>query len=166
MAAGEVKTKKEDTTAQGAGSTSVDEIIQTSKTDAPTIDESIKSDVDTSNEAPQWALDLIESNNAVIESNNAVVLAVESFNENASRVVREVLEEARLVGSTKPVNTAKPKAEITINKKATYVVAKGKKFQSSVSGNIVEEGTELNGLETERLRSLIAQGIAVEKSED
>jgi len=163
MATKDVNKEKEDTTAQGADSAStVDQAKDSSK-------ELVEQENDSSKELNaliESHKEVIESNNAVIESNNEVIAAVASFRENASRVVKEIMQEAQSNGTSELKNVAKPSAEISINKKATYVVAKGKKFQSSVSGEMITEGTELNGFETERLKSLIAQGIAVEKSED
>lgn len=121
---------------------------------------------------PQWALDLIDSNNAVLESNqsvvdsnNAVLEAINAFNNNAETVVKDIIAEAKNTGteSVKPVK--KDVVEVKVNKKAKYVVAEGRKFQSAVSGTIVTSGTDVTGLETARLESLIAQGIVVEKSD-
>lgn len=150
MATEEEKNKKEGTTAPGADSTSENQISE-------------QLGVEGTEEKDLLQL-VLESNQAVIDSNNAVIAAIEAFNENAKDVVSDILVAAK-GGKSEIAN--KPKAiEVSINKKATYVVAKGKKFHSSVSGSIVKEGTVLNGLETERLKSLIAQGIAVEKTED
>lgn len=146
MATKDVNKEKEDTTAPGAVSAS----------ENPNTDQQV--------EDKDMLQLVLESNQAVIESNNAVLSAIESFNENAKDVVAVILASAKGGGIEKSEKTKV--VEISINKKATYVVAKGKKFQSSVTGEIITEGTELNGLETERLKSLVAQGIAVEKSED
>lgn len=62
--------------------------------------------------------------------------------------------------------TPSPITDVKINKKAKYVVAKGRAFHSSVSGGLVGEGVDVSGLEPDRLKTLIAQGIAVEESED
>lgn len=111
--------------------------------------------------APQWAIDLKDTCNQVLA-------AIDRFNENASRVVKDIIDEAKDNGSkgSKSITTSNPSPAVKINKKAKYVVAKGKAFHSSVSGAIVKEGTDITGLETERLEKLIAHGIAVEKSEE
>jgi len=148
MATEELKNGKEDNAALGAAISSVNlEIHQ-----------------NTTKEKVMLQL-ILDSNQAVIDSNNAVLESIQLFNENAKGVVEDILKAAKSDARVEKAEKLKP-VEVSINKKATYVVAKGKKFQSSVSGSIVEEGTELNGLETERLKSLITQGIAVEKVED
>lgn len=111
---------------------------------------------------------VLESNQKVIDSNNAVLEAIAQFNENAEKVVKGIISEAKAVGSSAKDQTATltPAVDVKINKKAKYVVAKGKAFHSSVSGGLVGEGVDVSGLEPDRLKSLIAQGIAVEDSED
>lgn len=110
--------------------------------------------------APQWAIDLKETCDAVLT-------AIGQFNENAANVVKDIIAEAKGEANTP---SEKPKvqssASVKINKKAKYVVANGKSFYSSVSGSVVVEGTDITGLETERLEKLLALGIAVEKSEE
>ena len=109
--------------------------------------------------APQWAIELKETCNAVLT-------AIGEFNENAANVVKDILAEAKGNPNNEP---QKPKQSntpsIKINKKAKYVVAQGKSFHSSVSGSLVKEGTDISGLENDRLEKLIVLGIAVEKSD-
>lgn len=111
---------------------------------------------------------VLESNQAVIDSNNAVLEAIAQFNENAEKVVKDIISEAKAVGNPEKEQTATttPAVEVKINKKAKYVVAKGRAFHSSVSGGQVGEGVDVSGLEPDRLKALIAQGIAVEDTED
>lgn len=111
---------------------------------------------------------VLESNQKVLDSNNAVLEAIGQFNENAENVVKNIIVEAKAVGSTSDQQTAPVQStvEVKINKKAKYVVAKGKSFHSSVSNSLVGEGVDVSGLESERLKVLIANGIAVEESED
>ncbi|MGA6117430.1 hypothetical protein [Sphingobacterium anhuiense] len=121
---------------------------------------------------PQWALDLTDSNNAVlqsnqavVDSNNAVLEAIIAFNNNAETVVKGIVAEAKNAGTETVKPVKKDVVEVKVNKKAQYVVAEGRKFHSAVSDTIVTSGTDVTGLETARLESLIAQGIVVEKSE-
>lgn len=112
-------------------------------------------------EAPKWAVELTDVCSKVLD-------AIAQFNANAETVVKDIIAEAKAEGSAqKPQEkVATTVVDVKINKKAKYVVAKGKAFHSTLSNGLVGEGTDVSGLEPDRLKALIAQGIAVEVSED
>lgn len=183
--------KKEDVTAQGAANASAPSSEAGKSEDKP---------LNLEVEAPDWLqgfsdgiATMIESNAKVLESNAEILNAITAFNENASTVVKQIMEEAKgsggeaqafdvdaLTSSFEAVvkkalapsiqggfnGKQAEKPFVQIKKKAKYVVAKGQKFYSTGSETMVEEGTDVTGLEPERLASLIAQGIAVEKPEE
>lgn len=140
------KKEQEVTTAQGADSASVNETEQ-SKDNVQT--GSLQAEI----EAPEWAVRLESKLDQVLE-------AIGQFNENAEHVVKDIIAEAKSVTPAKVENKEIP--AVKINKKAKYVVAKGQKFQSAVSGSMITEGTDVTGFESERLQKLLAQGIVVE----
>lgn len=114
---------------------------------------------------PEWVSKLLASNQAVIESNQTVIQKIDEFNEGASDVVREIVETATASGEGK-LETKKPeqpKSEVKVNKKAKYVVRKGKRFASKENPAIIYgEGDDVTGLATKRLQTLLERGIIEE----
>lgn len=154
MSKQEDKTKdKEVTTAPGADSSS-------EKTEGTATEKATETSNDS--EAPAWVEEVQASNQAVLDSNKAVLTAISDFNQNASTVVRDIMKEAYKAGSSASNEAEKKAPEVKVNKKAKYEVAKGKRFQSSVTGSMVEAGSDVSDLSADMLQSLLSQGIIKE----
>lgn len=152
------------TPAQGAeGTTENQEAKGTGSTETDVTTETI--DI-VEEVAPEWAVKLLESNQAVIDSNNVVVEAVSDFKENASNVVRDILETANSASkgekiAAKVEQSKKPKVEV--NKESKYVVREGKRFADKDDPSFIyEAGYNVSSLATERLQALLEQGIIEE----
>lgn len=148
--------QKEVTTAPGADSTSV------TKADTPVTGDEQK-ETQTGPlimevEVPQWAVELKELCQQVID-------AIGQFNENAEKVVRDIIQEAKSVGQGKAEKPEQTAPIVKINKKARYVVAPKGKIMSNATGAVLTEGADVTDFDAERLVNLIAQGVVIEASD-
>ncbi len=99
-------------------------------------------------ETPQWVNQILESNQRVIDSNNGVIEAVKAFGEPKSFLQAKEPEK---------------KPEVVVNRKAKYVVGKGKKFADKEAGGVIREaGYEVSKFSPERLENLLSQGLIEE----
>lgn len=98
-------------------------------------------------ETPEWVKTILDSNAAVIESNQKVIDAFESLGVLAGEFAGEI-----------PAKTEKE-----VNLTATYVVAEGKSFRDSKDfDKVFSEGDSVGGLDEDRLKHLLNQGIIEE----
>lgn len=142
-------TKKEETPAQGAASTSNDSKEVTDTTVVA--------------EKPEWVNELLESNKATQESNQAVIDAIGEFKESAGDVVKDIFSKAKQASATtnsSVVPQVPVPVEVELNPKAKYVVAKGQSFGDRADLSIVyNAGDSVDHLEPEVLKSLLSREL-------
>lgn len=161
MAKQEIEKEKVVTPVQGAeGATDNQESTDTEIVQTP-------QDSETGNapdNAPDWAIKLMESNQAVIDSNNEVIESIGEFKEGATDLVEEIFK-AYEGGTSEPKmeKLKSVKQPVKVNAKAKYVVCEGKRFADKDNPSFIyEAGHNVSKLATERLQSLLEQGIIEE----
>ncbi len=162
MAEKEDKKEKVVTPAQGAeGTTENQGTKETESTEA--VETTETSDI-VEEVVPEWAAKLLESNQAVIESNEKVIASIEKFKEGAVDLVEDIVKLHQEGNSDAIVSLPKTaKSSAKVKPKAKYVVSKGKKFaDKDVPSFIYQEGYNVSKLASERLQSLLDQGIIEE----
>lgn len=162
----EVKDKKVETPAQGAEGTT--ETKGTEVSELTITGDTIETGIITEEEevTPEWAVKLLESNQAVIDSNKEMIEAIGQFNEGASNVVMEIMATANASSSNQTVEIKKEAVQVKVNPKAKYVVCEGKKFADKDDPSFIyEPGYNVSKLGTDRLQNLLSQGI-IQEAED
>lgn len=103
--------------------------------------------------APEWAEQLLASNQAVIESNAAVIESIAEFKHAAVEFLK---------AGDKSERPSTPK-ELDIDEDAEYVVADGKSFRDSKNfSKEYTSGEDVSHLDNEVLKRLLNQGLITE----
>ncbi|SMC53201.1 hypothetical protein [Pedobacter nyackensis] len=114
-------------------------------------------------ETPDWVQTIIDSNQTVLDSNNKVLAGLESFKEHATSFVEDIIEKSTARAEGGPVMTGKPAKEKEVDLFASYVVAEGKSFRDSKDfSKVYESGDPIEGLNEDRLKNLLNQGLIEE----
>lgn len=141
------------TETKGAKETESTETVETTKT-SNAVEEAV----------PEWVVNLLEANQAVIESNNEVIASIGEFKEGATDLVEDIVKLHQEGNPDAIVSLPKTaKYSVKVKPETKYVVCKGKKFADKDDPSFIyEAGHNVSKLATERLQTLLEQGIIEE----
>lgn len=116
--------------------------------------------------APEWAVALQASNEAVIASNVAFTESVGEFKEFANKLVSEITKAGKASGKHESAKPAKPiltPETVNFDPEADYVVVKGQSFwDRNDHTREYKAGEDVTHLGEEILRSLLARELVEE----